>query len=137
MPAGEIYFITICCVKRTANQLAEPKTFETMVAALKHCATAEKIWPTLFLAMPDHLHLLASFPRQIEMAKVIRDWKRFVAKQTGIVWQDGFFDHRLRNNESLEEKSNYVRVNPVRPGLVSAPHLWNYVWPDCNVAPAR
>jgi putative transposase len=112
-------------------------TFKVMTGALEHYMASEKIWSSLFLAMPDHLHALLSFPPQIPMEKIIRDWKRFVAKQAAVKWQDGFFDHRLRSNESFAEKADYIRQNPVRAGLVSASHLWNYVWPDCNVAPAR
>jgi len=36
-------------------------------------------------------------------------------------WQDGFFDHLLRSDESYGEKWNYVLQNPVRAGLVSVP----------------
>ena len=87
--------------------------------------------------MPDHVHSLISFSRQERMEKVVRDWMRFVAKQTGVRWQNGFFDHRLRSNESLEEKSNYIRQNPMRAGSVSATEPWKYVWPSSDVAPAR
>jgi hypothetical protein len=43
------------------------------------------------------------------------------SKRTDI-WEEGFFDHVLRGNESYSQKWNYVRENPVRAGLVkSAP----------------
>ena len=41
-------------------------------------------------------------------------------------WQDGFFDHLLRSGESYAEKWNYVRMNPVRAGLVARPEDWPY-----------
>ena len=44
----------------------------------------------------------------------------------GRAWQDGFFDHLLRNGESYGEKWNYVRMNPVRAGLVAHPEDWPY-----------
>ncbi len=62
------------------------------------------------------------------MDKAIRDWRRFVAKKAGVVWQDGVFDHRLRGNESYEEKAHYIRMNPVRAGLVTEPREWPYIW---------
>jgi len=36
-------------------------------------------------------------------------------------WQQEWFDHVLRSNESLEEKVAYICNNPVRAGLVSEP----------------
>ena len=108
-----------------------------MTTAVEHYLASEKMWASLFLAMPDHLHALLSFPSEVRMEAVIRDWKRYVAKTAGIVWQDGFFDHRLRTNESLEEKATHIRQNPVRAGLVSDASRWTFIWPDCNAAPAR
>ncbi|MBC7366811.1 MAG: hypothetical protein H7343_08360 [Undibacterium sp.] len=108
-----------------------------MTTAIEHYPSTEKMWTSIFLAMPDHLHALLSFPCDVRIEAVLRDWKRYVAKQTGIVWQDGFFDHRLRSNKSREEKAAYIRLNPVRAGLASEPFQWNFVWPDCNAASAR
>ena len=88
----------------------------------------DKWWMTLFLAMPDHWHALVSFQKAGGMAKVVRDWKRFLAKATGVMWQDGFFEHRLRSHESANEKWHYIRLNPVRKGLVENPEDWPYVW---------
>jgi len=41
-------------------------------------------------------------------------------------WQEGFFDHVLRNGESYAQKWNYVRVNPVRAGVSRTPEEWPY-----------
>ena len=62
------------------------------------------------------------------MEKIIRDWKRFIAKQAGVTWQHGFFDHRLRNDESYGQKAEYIRQNPVRAGLVKAAGDWPFLW---------
>jgi len=45
---------------------------------------------------------------------------------TGILWQPGFFDHLLRNDESYAQKWEYVRQNPVRAGLVKFTEDWPY-----------
>ena len=78
--------------------------------------------------MPDHLHALVACPRDEDLAKMVATWKRFTAHDAGIAWQKGFFDHRLRNDESLQEKAHYIRMNPVRKGLVAQPEDWPYVW---------
>ena len=80
------------------------------------------------LLMPDHLHALVSFPTNKGMKTVVTEWKKYVAREFGIRWQRGFFDHRLRGDESLRDKEDYIRLNPVRAGLVSRPEDWPYVW---------
>ena len=42
------------------------------------------------------------------------------------LWQPGFFDHVLRNDESYARKWEYVRDNPVRAGLVAEWREWSY-----------
>ncbi|MDD2239660.1 MAG: transposase [Kiritimatiellae bacterium] len=44
----------------------------------------------------------------------------------GRAWQEGFFDHALRSSESYSEKWNYVRMNPVRAGLVNNAEDWPF-----------
>ena len=78
--------------------------------------------------MPDHLHAIVACPREEDLAKVVTAWKRFTAREAGVIWQRGFFDHRLRSDESLEEKARYIRMNPVRKGLVADPETWPYIW---------
>jgi REP element-mobilizing transposase RayT len=41
-------------------------------------------------------------------------------------WQEGFFDHLLRSQESYSQKWDYVRMNPVRAGLSQTPEEWPY-----------
>jgi hypothetical protein len=62
------------------------------------------------------------------MQSSIHNWKRFLARQEGIAWQRDFFDHRLRHDESLTEKWNYIRENPLRKGLSATPDDWPYQW---------
>jgi putative transposase len=85
---------------------------------------------TLFLLMPDHLHALLSFPRDQSMSELIRGWKRFHTRTNQVVWQEGYFDHRLRDNERGEEQSakmNYIRQNPVAAGLCAKAGDWRLV----------
>ena len=114
--------------------MARNDVFGFLIAAVEHYTRNGKWWPQLFLAMPDHLHALISFPADTPMEQIVRNWRRYTAKTTGIIWQDGVFDHRLRGNESFEEKAHYIRMNPVRARLASQPEDRPYVWP-ASVAP--
>lgn len=85
---------------------------------------------TLFLLMPDHLHALLSFAGDEPMSKVIGDWKHFQTHKHGIVWQEGYFDHRLRDDErgkQLSAKMNYIRQNPVVAGLCTRAEDWPWI----------
>lgn len=62
------------------------------------------------------------------MGGVIAEWKRFIARTVSIRWQRDFFDHRLRKEEDFCAKEDYIRMNPVRAGLVSKPEDWPHVW---------
>lgn len=128
VPAGSVYFLTVCCRERGTEQLSNPLVFGRLVAALEHYVLSGKWWVKLFLVMPDHWHALVSFPDAERMDKVVRDWKRYTAKNTGVVWQDGFFEHRLRSSQSAEEKWHYIRANPMRRQLVSGTEQWPYCW---------
>jgi REP element-mobilizing transposase RayT len=78
-----------------------------------------------FLLMPDHLHALLSFPPSEKPIRlVISKWKEWTARTVGIQWQDDFFEHRLRHDESRRQKADYILENPVRKGLVSRTEDW-------------
>ena len=68
------------------------------------------------------------------MESAMHEWKGWLAKQHGIIWQHDFFDHRLRHDESLEEKANYILQNPARAGLVARAEEWPWVWMFCDKA---
>jgi putative transposase len=76
--------------------------------------------------MPDHLHLIAYFPEDI--STIVHKWKRWTSRNLAIDWQRDFFDHRLRRDESFDEKADYILQNPVRAGLVKTSEEWPYLW---------
>ena len=55
-------------------------------------------------------------------------WKEWTCKEIGIVWQDDFFEHRLRHDESRREKADYILANPVRAELVGRAEDWPFVY---------
>jgi REP element-mobilizing transposase RayT len=94
---------------------------------------------TVFLLMPDHIHALLSFPRDKSMSRTVGDWKHFHAVQTGIIWQEGYFDHRLRDDErgeQLSAKINYIRQNPVAAGLCADATEWPW-WIERSALDAK
>jgi REP element-mobilizing transposase RayT len=128
VPAGATYFVTICCQPRGVDQLCQRPVAECLFEAVDFRQCNGRWYVRLLLLMPDHLHALVSFPEEERMTKVMAEFKEITAKRAGIRWQRDFFDHRLRRHESLDEKAHYIRMNPVRSGLVAAPELWPWIW---------
>jgi REP element-mobilizing transposase RayT len=72
--------------------------------------------------MPDHLHALLSFPPSEKPIRLfISKWKEWTARTVGIQWQDDFFEHRLRHDESRRQKADYILENRSRTGIKLAP----------------
>lgn len=126
---GSLYFVTVCTVPRVRNQLCLPDTGLKLLESASYYHELQRWWLKIFLLMPDHLHALMAVPQGESLPDVLRLWKGYQTKRLSIIWQAGFFDHRLRSDESEEEKTNYIRMNPVRAGLVMKSEDWPYFWP--------
>ena len=126
--AGAIYFVTINAKARGTDVLLRNGTAKRLIESAAFYHQTGAWWLHLLLIMPDHLHALFSPAPDRELAKAVMAWKSYQAKSLRIEWQAGFFDHRLRSDESLDEKANYIRMNPVRAGLVSRPEDWPHLW---------
>lgn len=128
-----VFFITICCQRRGIDQLCDPVVADCLLEATAFRQRMGRWHVHLLLLMPDHLHALVSFPRTERMRRVISTFKEMTAKRAGIGWQRDFFDHRLRARESYEQKAAYIRMNPVRAGLVANPSDWPWKWEPTNL----
>jgi type I restriction enzyme R subunit len=77
-----------------------------------------------FVVLPNHIHLLASFPDDQAMLAQCQSWKHYTAtsinrrlNQTGRFWQKDAFDHLVRS-EQHEYLRRYNASNPGRAGLL-------------------
>jgi REP element-mobilizing transposase RayT len=85
--------------------------------------------------MPDHLHMLvegvrddAHFPAFMKLVRQ-RCAVEFNRLRKQRLWQDGYFEHVLRNEEATESVIYYIVGNPVRAGLVERIHDYPYSFP--------
>jgi len=129
---GAVFYLTLCCKDRDTNALCARGVHTAICESIENRAARGVWYPYLVLLMPDHLHMLVSFPvAGKRMGAVVGEWKGWVRKATGVQWQRGFFEHRLRSDESRKDKADYILLNPARAGLVSRAEDWPYVWfPD-------
>jgi len=129
-----LFFITLCCVERGRNQLCLPDVSESILAAGEYYHSHQYWYCRLMLLMPDHLHAIISFSTTEDMSQRMALFKAFTKKQTGVDWQRGFYDHRIRDYQNWQNKAHYIRENPIRAELIKEGDQWPYIWePDAGI----
>ena len=61
------------------------------------------------------------------MSAVVGDWKRRQAARHGVHRQEGYFDHRVREDErgeQIQNQADYILNNPVRAELCARSEDW-------------
>ncbi|MBF8301706.1 MAG: transposase, partial [Acidobacteria bacterium] len=129
------YFLTMCAFQRrrhfTSADLVNDAWF-----AFTRTADRQRFALIAYCFMPDHLHVLAegltpysdlrafmSIAKQ-RSAHAARRWIR------GPLWQSGYFERVLREEEDLRDVAKYVVQNPVRAGLVRSPTDYRFLGSD-------
>ncbi len=84
--------------------------------------------------MPDHVHvLMVGLVDTANLPRVVKAWKQKTGlwwKQGGhgtSLWQEGFYDRILREDDVTEGVIRYILLNPVRAGLASDPRDYPYL----------
>jgi putative transposase len=125
---GSLFHIRIRLDReRDQLRLTDPSLAPLLLGSAKFYQAEDKWFITIFLIMPDHIHAMLSFPRDQSMSEVVRQWKSFHKRHSCVVWQDNFFDHRLRDDERGQQviaKLDYIRNNPVAAGLCVKAEDW-------------
>jgi len=85
-----------------------------------------------FVIMPDHLHLLISPFESVEKSvQLIKGGFSFRAKRElewkGEIWQPGFTDHRVRDEEDWLRHLQYIRTNPIDARLTEDIALYEFI----------
>ena len=131
-----MYVVTVACFRRqplfSAPMLARLAT-DQLSQSDREGVTRTHAW----VLMPDHLHWLFTLQGN-DLADVMRRFKWRSARAinaegdtSGPVWQAGYYDHRVRDQQDLSVQVNYLIANPVRKGLVDSPHRyphWGCRW---------
>ena len=132
--AGQIYLVTFVTYQRTP--IFHDFDCGRLVVSSMHFLTISS--DTLaYVIMPDHVHWLMEL-RDDSLERSVHSLKSFSAKEinkrlgwSGHIWQKGFHDHAIRDEEDLSEIARYIVMNPIRAGLVQSCRdyaLWDAVW---------
>ena len=86
-----------------------------------------------FVAMPDHFHLILTPAPDVSLEKAVQFIKggfSFRAKKdlgvSCLIWQEGFKNHRIRDEDDYVKHREYIRNNPVKAGLANTPEEYPY-----------
>jgi putative transposase len=130
---GEHYVVTTVTSNREPlfqqRPLADMATTE-----IARCQQEQRVASLAWVVMPDHVHWLLEL-RQGSLSRCLQAFKSRLARavniklsRSGSIWQPGFYDHRVREDEDLLAQARYLVTNPIRSGLVSRiedyPHWW-------------
>lgn len=88
-----------------------------------------------FVIMPDHLHLLMTLPSDISIEKAMQlikgGFSYRLKKEFGYrgeVWQRGFSEMRIRDEQSFLQHREYIVQNPVKARLVDIAEQYPYCY---------
>jgi len=139
--AGQIYLLTSATWQRRPV-FADQALGRVVVAAMAHYEAAGQVDSLAFVVMPEHFHWLVSLGAGMTLAKLMGGLKGYTLRRImplvrarypqDPLWQEGYHDHALRQDEDVCQAATYVVANPLRAGLVQnlADYpLWGSQWP--------
>jgi putative transposase len=128
--SNPVFFVTFCTHERR-KLLASDAVHAAFVSFATPAHLEQNVAVGRYVIMPDHVHFFVRRPDDLQLGRWVGMLKQALAKHIALagttpIWQRGFFDHVLRNDESYAQKWNYVRDNPVRAGLANKANEWPY-----------
>ena len=121
--SGLFYFIT-AIIKNREDLLSNPVSAQIVLDAIRWLDRQERIALVVSVVMPDHIHFVAQL-KDTTLPKLMHSLKSYTANEinkvlgrNGQVWESGYYERGIRDEESLMELVRYCLENPVRKGLV-------------------
>jgi putative transposase len=136
MDSDRVFFVTTVTAQRRPIFRRE-ETAELFIATLTHYRDAGKFLLHEFVVMSDHVHLLITPSEEISLERAVQFIKggfSFRLKQ-GSIWQSGFTNHHVRDDEDYERHREYILMNPVRARLVAKAedYRWSSAFGDVRL----
>ena len=95
-----------------------------MIEVLRNYMREGKITVHDFVIMPNHVHILMTVPAEMSLEKAMQLIKgsfSFRANKElgfrGDIWQRGYSDVRVLDDQSFQQHREYIDNNPVKAGL--------------------
>ncbi|MBI3005278.1 MAG: transposase [Ignavibacteriales bacterium] len=123
--------ITICLKPRISFFVTE-KLFRLFENVLLTELANFRCSSDVYLFMPDHGHvIIRGLDESSDTLKPLRAFKQktgFAMRslRAPVKWQKDFYDHIIREDESVDKHIRYILENPVRKGLVNDWRLYPF-----------
>lgn len=148
-----LYFVTANAVNH--SQLFKRDIIkQILVDSLLYLRTNERMKLFVFVIMHNHIHLIAKFSREHLLSDVMRDFKKYTArqiynhfhteqnekilaylhkagrslKQEYKVWEDGYDARDVFSTKFLQQKMDYIHHNPCQPQWKFVEKAEDYLW---------
>jgi putative transposase len=129
------YFLTICTFQKIEHFRSADVVKVLWLQFLRTSADHGFAIPA-YCFMPDHVHVLAEGRREsADLRRFVNDVKQRTAHDArswirGRLWQPGYYDRVLRDDDSSHDVARYIVANPVRAGLVASPRDYPFLGSD-------
>jgi REP element-mobilizing transposase RayT len=147
------YFVTSTAVRHIP--LFHQDVIKRMIVdSLHHLRMTRQMKLFVFVIMPNHIHIIAHFNEDHPLADVMRDFKKFTARQTYRhfqaeqntkvldilrregeivkqeykVWEDNYDARDIFTIKFLQQKMDYIHHNPCQPHWKLAETPQQYPW---------
>jgi REP element-mobilizing transposase RayT len=131
-----IYLLTTTLLQRRPL-FSDFRLARLLITELRVAHEQQQVASLAWVVMPDHLHWLVQLQAG-SLEELMRRIKSNSARQInlhlgtqGPIWQQGYHDRALRQDEDLQSAARYIVANPLRAGLVKRIGdypLWDAVW---------
>lgn len=131
---GRPYLVTTVTRER-CRVFTHWRTGRLVVDSLRRIDAGEYANTLAWVIMPDHLHWLV-VPGTESLEAVVRRLKSDSARcvnraagSAGPLWQKGYHDHAVRQDEDVQVLARHIVANPLRAGIVE--QIGDYPLWDC------
>src|SRR4029077_163441 len=129
---GFTYFVTTKTWQNHAI-FQVPENSQILIRCMIHYRDKGAYLLHEFVVMPDHIHLLLTPTDQTSLEKAMQLIKggssHEIHQQRGNkmqIWQPGFHEESVRDDNDYSRKTEYIRMNPVHAHFVERPEDWSY-----------
>jgi putative transposase len=129
--SNKVYFVTIV-VKDRRKAFLNQEFAEESIRCLLNLREDFRFWVFSYCFMPDHFHgLISPGNSEKSLGEICGAFKSLTTRISwkwyqGRLWQRQYYDHIIRNEDDFFDCLEYIKLNPVKAGLVNRPEDWKW-----------